>query len=250
MKKIILITFGYMVIYLPLELLSLVLGNNLLIGNAIAIVISVLTAAFLVEKIFFREEFKDIPENLGLKMPNGNSFGAAFIISVVLLIFYPVISMITVYQYVFAEGFLLLQLGNFLVHGIGEEVLYRGFLFRHLREAGNGFYKAVFISVIFFAAAHIPLIVEQGILVGGMAFLLSAVSAFPLSYLFEKSGNSVLPPAIVHAVIDTIIPLLAAGEAGAASTQVSIYWMLLSMVVPMLAFIILRKENFYKYKIS
>jgi len=135
-----------------------------------------------------------------------------------------------------------LAVGVFALHGIAEEVLYRGFLFRRLRE-GRSFWKAAWLAVIFFTAAHIPILISQGLLVGGMAVLLAVVSSFPFSYMYEKGNNTIWAPAIVHAAIDTVIPILALGPSDNSSTLAVTLWMAASMIIPYLVFLIMRNNQ-------
>lgn len=74
-----------------------------------------------------------------------------------------------------------------------------------------------------------------------MAVLLAVVSSFPFSYLYEKGNNTIWAPAIVHAAIDTIIPILAAGPMDERATLAVTIWMAASMVIPYSVFLILRK---------
>ncbi len=153
---------------------------------------------------------------------------------------YPLITAITGYKFVLPDNWLWLAVGVFALHGIAEEVLYRAYLFRKLRNFGR-FWKAAWLAVLFFTAAHIPIILNQGLLVGGMAVLLAVASSFPLSLLYEKGGNTIWAPAIVHFAIDTVIPILALGTMDSSSQLAVTIWMAVSMIVPYLAFFMLRK---------
>lgn len=239
MKKLFPVIAGYIIIYAAFEILSRIMINNIILIHAVVLTLAIFILVFLVEKIIFKVPAGLITEKSGLIMPHVRSLSAAFLITIVLFIFYPVISMITGYEFVFSENWISLQIGVLLVHGFAEELMYRGFLFRHLREYFS-FWRACFVSIIFFAIAHIPIISSLGIVVGGVAFLLAVVSSFPFAYLFERSGNSIIPPAIVHFAIDTIIPLLAAGKPGDESLMTSVYWMTVCMIVPYLAFVLLK----------
>lgn len=224
--------------------------NNIILFNSVVITFTVVIVSFLVERIFFKEQVNTILRKLGFVFPKYKTLAVSILISIVLFIFYPVLSKFTGYNIDYSNLFITLQIGVFLVHGIAEELVYRGFLFRHLREMGLKFMKACFISIIFFAAAHIPVIASMGLIVGLTAFLLAAISAFPLAYLFERSGNSILPPAIIHFAIDTVIPVLGNSEQGTSSQIFSLCWMILSMVVPYLAFLFLNKNTKSKNVLS
>jgi len=61
--------------------------------------------------------------------------------------------------------------------------------------------------------------------------------------LYEKGNNTVWAPAIVHAAIDTVIPILAAGQMDEKATMAVTLWMAASMVIPYISFLILRKKR-------
>lgn len=197
----------------------------------------------LFEKIFFKQNIPHAASKLELKLPYAKGLVAAILILLLLFVFYPIITQVTGYTFRIPPDWISLGAGVFISHGIGEELIFRGFLFRHIRESVNSFWKAALLSVPFFAAAHVPIIISKGMLVGGTAFLLAVASSFPLAYLFERSGNSIIPPAIVHFAIDTIIPILSFAGANPESQIPTVYWMLVSMVIPYLAFVILREKQ-------
>jgi membrane protease YdiL (CAAX protease family) len=158
---------------------------------------------------------------------------------------YPVITSITGYAFQIPENWLWLALGVFVLHGIAEEVMYRGFLFHHLRE-GRSFIKAATISVVFFAVSHIPIIINNGIIIGGTAVLLSIASSFPFAYLFEKGNNTIWAPALVHFGIDTIIPMLASNGFNEATQLASVLWMGFCILIPYLVFLFKTNPNLLK----
>jgi membrane protease YdiL (CAAX protease family) len=227
-------------LYGTFELLAKLTGDTIMPGNALLITACVLIAALIAELFLFKSKITDLLKLLGFGKPRLKVVVTSLIITVLLLLCYPLITLLTGYKFKIPENWLWLAVGVFALHGIAEEVLYRGFLFRRLRE-GRSFWKAAWLAVIFFTAAHIPIIINMGILVGGMAVLLAVVSSFPFSYMYEKGGNTIWAPAIVHFAIDTVIPILAAGPQDASSTQAVTLWMAASMVIPYLSFLILKR---------
>ncbi len=241
-KKMILIIAGYLLIYGVFELMAKITGDTIKLENAMVISVSVLLSAVIVEMVFFKTRFTEFVTRLGLGRPGKRSIIASIVITVLLLLCYPLITFLTGFQFKLPENWLWLFIGVFLLHGIAEEVMYRGFLFRRLRES-RSFWKAAWFAVIFFTLAHIPIIINQGMLVGGMAVLLAVVSSIPFSYLYEKGNNTIWAPAIVHAAIDTVIPILAAGKMDETSAIAVSLWMFFSMVIPYLSFIILKSKK-------
>ncbi len=241
-NKIILIVTGYLILYGVFELMAKLTGDTTLPRNALLITVCVLVAAVVAELVFFKSKFSELVKVLGLGKPGTKAIIASLVITLSLFLCYPLITLKTGYKFIIPDNWLMLAIGVFALHGIAEEVLYRGFLFRRLRE-GRSFWNAAWIAVILFSAAHIPILINQGLLVGGMAVLLAVVSSIPFSYLYEKGNNTIWAPAIVHAAIDTVIPILAAGQMDEKATMAVTLWMAASMVIPYISFLILRKKR-------
>ncbi len=237
-NKIFPVITGYLILYGVFELTAKITGDTISLQNALLISVCVLAAAVIVELVFFKSKFSELAKVLGLAKPGTKAMIASLVISLLLFLCYPLITVITGYEFMIPDNWFLLAIGVFVLHGIAEEVLYRGFLFRRLR-GGRSFWNAAFIAVIFFTVAHIPILINQGLLVGGMAVLLAVVSSIPFSYLYEKGNNTVWAPAIVHAAIDTVIPILAAGQMDEKATMAVTLWMAASMIIPYLAFALL-----------
>ncbi|MBE2218034.1 MAG: CPBP family intramembrane metalloprotease [Ignavibacteria bacterium] len=237
-----LIIAGYLLLYGVIELTAKLTGDTGNTWSALLISACVILAAILVEILIFRSRFSALSRLLGFGKPRGKAIASALVITLLMFLCYPVITAITGYQFKLPADWLWLAIGVFVFHGIAEEVLYRAFLFRRLRE-GRSFWKAAWAAVIFFTAAHIPIIINMGLIVGGMAVLLAVVSSFPFSCLYEKSGNTIWAPAIVHAAIDTIIPILAAGGMNEQSTIAVSIWMAAAMIIPYTAFLMLRDQR-------
>ena len=238
--QLIFIIFGYLIIYSALELTAKLTGDPVKTENALIVTLSVLVCTISVEFLLFNKNFSEILKAIGLGKPNFKAVSFSVVIALLLFLCYPFISSITGYRFVLPEKWLWLAIGVFALHGAAEEILYRGFLFRHLREK-RSFLKASWLAVIFFTAAHIPIMLNQGLLVGGMAVLLAVVSSFPLSFLYERGNNTIWAPAIVHFAIDTVIPILAYGPAENSSTFAVTLWMISCMIIPYSAFIFLKK---------
>lgn len=69
-----------------------------------------------------------------------------------------------------------------------------------------------------------------------MAVALAICSSFPFARLYEQGRNTIWAPALVHATIDTVIPILAAGDMADGGQQAALLWMAVSIVLPYLAF--------------
>lgn len=93
------------------------------------------------------------------------------------------------------------------------------------------------MAVLLFALSHLPILWNQGLVVGGMAVTLAIGAFFPFAYLYEQGRNTIWAPALVHAAVDTVIPILTAGGMADGGQQAALIWMGISMVLPYLAFL-------------
>lgn len=97
---------------------------------------------------------------------------------------------------------------SFLFYGIGEEVGWRGFLYPALRRPRRRVLTGALLVVPFWALWHLPLFFATESyramgLGGAVGWLLSLASGSVLTaWLYDRSKGSVLPAAVLHAVLD------------------------------------------------
>lgn len=118
------------------------------------------------------------------------------------------------------------------VHGMAEEVQFRGFAFHNLR-ADRTFGRAASLSLLPFAIAHLYLFTYMPPALALFATFLSLASAYPLAYLFERCNDTIWAPAVphtqVHAISFFIVP-------EAFVTTVAIAWMIVWSVSVLLIY--------------
>ena len=153
-----------------------------------------------------------------------------------LLLFYPLFEAVTGVPLSVRSGAIVLALGIFAQGGVAEEVLFRGFLFRRLRE-GRSFWRAAYLAAVPFVAVHLLLFLTLDFAVAAAAILVSLSLSFPLAWLFERSGGSIWPPAIVHAFLQGAPKLLEVGN----GLEMALIWMVIGAVAPW-AFFLLRPK--------
>lgn len=104
-----------------------------------------------------------------------------------------------------------------LAQGIAEEVVFRGFVFRHLRT-GRSFLRAAALSAILFSVFHLANFmhgVSWEMLIGvGISMAFSFFVAFPAACLFERGGNVIWGFGLLHVGIDSINWFARASEPG------------------------------------
>jgi membrane protease YdiL (CAAX protease family) len=229
---------AFVALWLLLDRSAYLLGS--LRGEmGVIVCLVVLSGAIAFEMMLGRASFRDAVVALGLRMASGSVLLAAGIMSGAMLCYYPIFSFVTGVPISVSSGAALLALGIFAQGGVAEEVVFRGFLFRRLRSACS-FWQATLLAAIPFVAVHALLFRSLDFPIALSSLLLALSISFPLAWLFEISGNSIWPAAIVHAVIQGTIKLVDAGEIFPA---LAIGWIGLSATVPWLLFLLRRSEK-------
>lgn len=226
---------GFVLIYGTFEGMARLLGDALPMANALLIMGAVLVVALAVEMGLFQQNWRQALAGMGLGWSGWRTVGVALLISALQLACYPLISWVTGYQWTLPVNWGWTMVGIFALHGVAEEMIYRSYLFGRLRQ-GRTFWRAAWLAVLLFSLSHLPILWNQGLLVGGMAVTLSIASSFPFAHLYEQGRKTIWAPALVHGAVDTVIPLLAAGGMANGGQSAALLWMALSMVLPYLAF--------------
>jgi len=133
-----------------------------------------------------------------------------------------------------------LALGILAQGGVAEEVLFRGFMYRHLRQT-RSFWRAATLSAVPFAAAHVALLWSLDLSVALLALAMAIAWSFPLACLFDRAGNSIWPGAILHAVMQGGIKILV--DDAAEFQSLAIAWVALGLAAPWLFFAVLRDRD-------
>ena len=130
------------------------------------------------------------------------------------------------------SGWISLLPGLFAQAGIAEEVLFRGYLFGHIR-VGRTFWRAAAVSMLPFVTVHLVLFFSMPWSIALASVLLAIVISFPLAHLFELGGDTIWAPAFLHFVIQATVKVLVFSQ-GAESF--AIVWMAASATVPLVIF--------------
>jgi membrane protease YdiL (CAAX protease family) len=195
---------------------------SLLIGCAMMFVILELGVAFLAPRLdqtwaalvvtaimvfvallFERQAFKHNAAQglraIGYGKPYPRAILVAVIIGLIMLAFFPIFSLATGAQITLKADWLWILVGAIALNGIGEETLFRGYVFGGLRrEAGLSFRQAGLISMAIFAAVHLLLFIGNPFFVGFLGTLVAVSAAFPMAYLFERGNNTIWAPVVLH----------------------------------------------------
>jgi membrane protease YdiL (CAAX protease family) len=177
--------------------------------------------------------------HLGLGLPQTRGVVVAAGVAVTLLVAGVLFAQTNGMTATFYPGWTWLLPGLFAQAGIAEEVLFRGFLFGHLRE-GRTFLRAASVSMLPFLAVHLVLFATMPWPIALASVALAVIISFPLAYLFELGGGTIWPPALLHFVIQATVKVVGF-EDGAATF--ALFWMAASAMMPLLVFAVPRARQ-------
>jgi membrane protease YdiL (CAAX protease family) len=226
------IAIGTISLYLIMSALGSLTGS--LCGEAgLAICVIVIVASLAAEWLLFGVPPRRALDLLGLARLPGDGLMPVLLVSAPLLAYYPVLGLLSGSAIPLREGWLLTAIGVFLQGGVAEEVIWRGFLFRHLR-CGRDFWRASLVTMLFMVAAHAVLVESLDPLTAGVAIAVSAVIVFPMCHLFELDRGAIWSVALLHAAVQGLPKLF---EPQPQLSPLSIVgWALLTTLVPLILF--------------
>ena len=169
---------------------------------------------------------------LGLAAPRPAGLLVAGAIACVMFLVAEVFTRVMGMRSTLYPGWAGLLPGLFAQAGIAEEVLFRGYLFGHLR-VGRTFWRAAGLSMLPFVAVHLILFASMPWPIALASVLLATIISFPLAYLYELGGGTIWAPALLHFVIQATVKVVVF-PSGAESFAIA--WMATSAVVPLLVF--------------
>jgi membrane protease YdiL (CAAX protease family) len=197
----------------------------------------VLATALVLERLVYGRDVMTALRALGLGQPGRRALGAAVLIALLMVASWSIFALATGKALTLRDGWVWLAIGIVAQYGIAEEIIFRGYLFGHLR-AGRSFRRALQISTLAFAAAHLPLLATNGLPMAVGAIMLAVISSLPFVWLYERGGATIWGSIVLHATAHA--PKLLAP--GTLDMTAELAWIGVVMVVPYLAFLLLRRE--------
>ena len=201
----------------------------------ILVALLVVASAVLWESLARRIPFAEAARSLGFVRPQLRSMLAACAVSLALLCLLPLYALGTGTPIALSPNWFLYVPGLMAQAGIAEETVFRGFVFRHFRN-GRTFWRAALLSALPFTLVHIVLFATLDAAVAAVSLALALSMSFPLAWIFERSGNSIWPPAIVHFVAQGGIKLVEIPDKD--FLPLVAIWMLAGGVLPWLLFLV------------
>jgi membrane protease YdiL (CAAX protease family) len=236
--KTIPVLVGFAVLWAVLDRAAYALGSFR--GEAgLVVCAAVLVVAVVIERLLAGKSLRESVADLGLHAPSARAALWSLALGGALLLFYPVFALASGAQLALRPDWVMLAVGMVAQGGVAEEVVFRGFLFRRFRE-GRSFWRAAWLAAIPFVAVHALLFLSLDFWVALASLLLALSISFPFAWLFDRSGRSIWPSALVHAVIQGSIKLV---EVGDAFASMSIAWIALCTIAPWVVFLMRPAET-------
>lgn len=204
-----------------------------------AIGLAVVAATLLYEHFAYGVPFSATPLTLGLGKPGGRGIAASVAVSILLLLVFPFYSWLSNDRVSVRNEWLWYAPGLFAQAGIAEEILFRGYLFGHLRQT-RSFWPAAMVSTIPFAVVHLILFFSMPPIIAAAALSLAVLMTFPLAYLYELGGKTIWAAVVLHFVTQGAIKVV---EADSGSMILPVVWMAACAVIPYAVFFIKVKDS-------
>jgi membrane protease YdiL (CAAX protease family) len=230
-KSFFTILAGFVPLFVLLDITpTLATGLDLTAGFLVAGAVLV-AAAMGLDMLLFGHTLRSAWRSLGFGRPETRTLFVTASLGTLVMSFFPIFSWVTGASFGLPDRWLWVLLGLFAVHGIGEEVLFRGFAFHNLR-VGRTFERAALLSLLLFAVAHLYLLTYMPVALALFATVLSLASAYPLAYLFEHGNNTIWAPAVLHTQVHAIsfFVVSEAFIAAAAITWMIVWVTLVSLI--------------------
>ena len=125
----------------------------------------VLLSAITVERLLFGTPLAGVRRLLGRGRPARRALLVAGAVSAVVLLVFPLSAAVSGVSVQLRPDWIWLLVGIFAFHGLAEELVWRGYAFRRLRE-GRTFGSAMAVTMPLIAATHLPIAFTHGPVVG------------------------------------------------------------------------------------
>jgi membrane protease YdiL (CAAX protease family) len=167
------------------------------IFTSFSIPLAIIALPVLLEMYLYKKDMSQALSDIGLTRFSWTGIGISAISLLPLLLFFPLFALLTSTPLTLQPSWQWLILNVLLVNGLAEEIMMRGFVFRHLRE-GRPFWRAATLSTVYFAAYHLVLIFTAGPLIGTIAVVTAIPAGFLTAYVYERGNNTIWGPAVLH----------------------------------------------------
>ncbi len=172
------------------------------LDSALSSLAAALVIVWLGQRLLLRGSPEPVHRALGLGPPAYRALVPALTAGGLTLLVYVAGAAATGVTLELRSNWPVVLLSALLLHGVAEELVWRGFVFGHLRRT-RSFWPAIAWSIPLIALTHVAIIVSNGPLLGGLAVASAAITCLPLSYLRERGGGTIWAPAVTHGLVGT-----------------------------------------------
>ncbi len=172
-------------------------GGEIVLSLAIPLIF--IAFPIVLEMVLYHKSLAQALSDIGMTRFNWTGIRGAVIYLLPLLAFYPLFALVANTPLVAQPNWQWHVLRIVLVNGFAEEIMMRGFVFRHVRE-GRSFWRAAALATLYFAAYHIFLIFTAGPVVGIFGIIVALPIGLLTAYLYERGSNTIWGPGLLHAV--------------------------------------------------
>ena len=194
--------------YLALAFLPQVVGTcfdgdcGFTVGEIVAsfvVPLAIIVLPVPLEMVLYGKTLFQTLSDIGLTRFSWTGIRIVAICLLPLLLFFPLFAVLTNTPLATQTHWQWLIINVLLVNGLAEEIMMRGFVFRHLRE-GRSFWRAAALSSVYFAAYHLVLIFTAGPLIGVIAVVVAIPAGLLTAYVYERGSNTIWGSALFHAL--------------------------------------------------
>lgn len=195
---------------------------------------AIVAATIGAEAGLFRRPLPAVVHYLGLGRPTARGMLAAAVAVVALVLVLPLYALVRGTEIAPAPGWLGMLPGLFAQAGVAEEILFRGYLFRHLQDR-RSFWRAALLSMLPFVGAHLILFFTLPWPIALASVGLAAATALPLAHLFVLGGRTIWAPALLHFAIQGAIKVVTIPDREAM--LLPLVWIVAAAVIPYVVFL-------------
>ena len=198
---------------------------GLLVGAA------TLAAALVVQRVFFAPSWIESWRSLGVGRPQMRGMVVSAVLCALMVAIIPLYLLYDAFDDFYPNA-PWLALGILAQAGLAEEVVFRGFLYGHIRRH-HPFWRAAFLSMLPFTLVHLTMFATMDWPLAFAALVLSIAISFPFAHLYELGGRTIWAPALARAVIQGAPTLIVADD-----PRFNLVWIGAASVVLWLAFFV------------
>lgn len=225
---------AFVFIYLVFDRLATALGSTRgEWGVVVAAVVLLLTLG--AERFVSEKSYSQCARTIGLGAPGAAALAAAAALSAGLIAGLPLMARLTGASLEVRDGVAVLAIGMFAQGGVAEEAIFRGFMYRHLRQT-RPFWSAACVAAVPFVMAHIPLFFSLAPAIAALSVGIAVALSFPLAWLFDRARGAIWPGAILHATIQGGIKVLV--DDAPAFSDLALVWGMSVLMAPWVLFLL------------